>query len=131
MPIVGDAQEPTTGSRIGFLGGESPSTNHHFVEAFRQGMRDLGYIEGKTFVVDERWGEGRNERLPDLVAELVGLKVNVIVAVSTPAAIAAKNGATIPSSLSPAKRSRRGSFPVSRDQAKMRRGYRSHSVKSF
>jgi len=91
-PLTAGAQEPMKSSRIGFLGGESASTNGHFLEAFRQGMRDLGYVEGQTFTIEERWGEGKNERFPDLVAELVHLRVGVIVAVSTPAALAAKKG---------------------------------------
>ncbi len=96
-PLATGAQEPMKGPRIGFLGAESPSTSRHFLEAFRQGLRDLGYVEGQNFTLEERWGEGRNERFPELVAELVQLKANVIVALSVPAALAAKKGTrTIP-----------------------------------
>jgi putative ABC transport system substrate-binding protein len=67
------------------------------LETFRQGLRELGYVEGQTIVLEVRSAEGRSERLPELVAELVGLKVEVLVAQSTPAALAAKNATqTIP-----------------------------------
>jgi putative ABC transport system substrate-binding protein len=71
--------------------------NKHLVEVFRQSLRELGYVEGQTIVLELRWAEGRLERIPELVAELVGLKVDVLVAVTTPAALAAKNATqTIP-----------------------------------
>ena len=64
---------------------------------FRQGLRELGYIEGQTILMELRWAEGRLERIPELVAELVGLKVDVLAALSGPAAVAAKNATqTIP-----------------------------------
>jgi putative ABC transport system substrate-binding protein len=64
---------------------------------FRQALSELGYVEGQTIVLEPRFAEGRSERMPELVAELVGLKVEVLVAVSTPAALAAKNATqTIP-----------------------------------
>src|SRR5262245_32426786 len=67
------------------------------LETFQQGLRELGYVEGQTIVLEVRSAEGRSERLPELVAELVGLKVEVLVAQSTPAALAAKNATqTIP-----------------------------------
>jgi putative tryptophan/tyrosine transport system substrate-binding protein len=59
--------------------------------AFRQGLRDLGYVEGQNMTIEYRWAEGRFERLPDLAAELVRLKVDVIVSVVTQASLAAKN----------------------------------------
>ncbi len=59
-------------------------------EAFRQGLRDLGYVEGRNLVIEYRFAEGKSERLPALAAELVALKVDVIVAVTTPEALAAK-----------------------------------------
>jgi len=68
-----------------------------YIEAFRQGLGELGYVEGQTIVLELRWAEGRPERAPQLVAELVGLKVDVLVAPSGPAALAAKNATqTIP-----------------------------------
>jgi putative ABC transport system substrate-binding protein len=60
------------------------------VEAFRRGLRDLGYVEGKNIVIEYRWAEGRYERLPDLAAALVRLEVDVIFAVVQPAALAAR-----------------------------------------
>ena len=97
FPAPVASAEPTKRPRVGFLGAESQTTNGHFLAAFRSGMRELGYAEGQNLVIEERWGEGRNERFPDLVAELVRLKADVIVAVSTPAAVAAKNGTkTVP-----------------------------------
>jgi putative tryptophan/tyrosine transport system substrate-binding protein len=96
-PLVAKAQPAPQPWRIAFLGAESPATNRHFLDAFRQGLRDLGYVEGQNIMIEIRWAEGRNERFPDLVAELVRLKVNVVLAISTPAALAAKQGTqTIP-----------------------------------
>jgi putative ABC transport system substrate-binding protein len=67
------------------------------VDAFLQGLRDLGWVEGKTIVIEYRWAEGRSDRLPDLAAELVRLKVDVIFAPNTSGAVAAKNATgTIP-----------------------------------
>jgi putative tryptophan/tyrosine transport system substrate-binding protein len=73
------AQQPTKVPRIGFLGATYPSTNAARIEAFRQGLRELGYVEGKNIVIEYRWAEGKTERLPDLAAELVRLKVDIIV----------------------------------------------------
>ncbi|HEV2056976.1 MAG TPA: ABC transporter substrate-binding protein [Methylomirabilota bacterium] len=68
-----------------------------FLDAFRQGLRELGWVEGQNIVIDYRFAEGRFDRLPDLAAELVRLKVDIIVAVSTPGVVAAKNATeTIP-----------------------------------
>jgi putative ABC transport system substrate-binding protein len=69
----------------------------HLVEVFRQALRELGYIEGQTIVLELRWFEGRRERAPQLVAELLSLKVDVLVAATGPAALAAKNATqTVP-----------------------------------
>jgi putative ABC transport system substrate-binding protein len=96
-PLAASAQQPTKVPTIGFLGAESASTNQHFFDAFREGMREHGYIVGKNITLVERWAEGRNERFPELIGELLGLKVDVILAVSVPAGLAAKRGtATIP-----------------------------------
>jgi putative ABC transport system substrate-binding protein len=94
-PITARAQQPTMKMhRIGYL---SSSGLPHLVEGFRQGLRELGLVEAQNLVVDYRFAEGNFERLPDLAAELVRLKVDVIVAVPTPAAVAAKNATdTIP-----------------------------------
>jgi putative ABC transport system substrate-binding protein len=81
-------------SRIAFLGAESASTNQYFADAFRQGMREHGYVDGQNVTLVERWAEGRSERFPELIGELIRLNVNIIVAVSVSAALAAKSGTT-------------------------------------
>ena len=73
------AQQPKKVPRIGYLSGVSPSAISDRTEAFRQGLRELGYVEGKNIVIEYRWAEGRVDRLPDLATELVRLKVEVIV----------------------------------------------------
>ena len=78
VPI--NAQQPKKIPRIGFLIGTFPSTNAARIDAFREGLRELGYVEGKNVVIEYRWAEGKFDRLPDLAAELVRLKVDVIVA---------------------------------------------------
>jgi putative tryptophan/tyrosine transport system substrate-binding protein len=91
------AQQTGKIPRIGFLVSGSPSAYASRTEAFRQGLRQLGYVEGKTVAIEYRYAEGLRDPLPDLVADLVGLNVDVIVTASTPAALALKNGAkTIP-----------------------------------
>jgi putative tryptophan/tyrosine transport system substrate-binding protein len=74
-----EAQQPTKIPRIGYMGASFRSTNPARIEAFRQGLRELGYVEGKNIVIEYRWAEGKFDRLPDLAAELVRLKVDVIV----------------------------------------------------
>ena len=74
-----EAQQPTKVPRIGFLFSLSPAVNTDRIEAFRQGMRDLGYVEGKNVVVEYRYAEGKLDRLSELAAELARLKVDVIV----------------------------------------------------
>jgi putative tryptophan/tyrosine transport system substrate-binding protein len=84
--------------RIGYLQPVVPQNNSSpLLEDFRQGLRDLGYVEGKNIQLEIRWGEGRLERMPALAAELVRMKVDVIVAVSSPSVRAAKEATqTIP-----------------------------------
>ena len=72
-------QQPAKVPRIGFLSSLSAAAVSDRVDAFRQGLRELGYVEGKNIVIEYRWAEGKTERLPDLAAELVRLKVDVIV----------------------------------------------------
>jgi putative tryptophan/tyrosine transport system substrate-binding protein len=97
-PLAADAQQAGKVPRIGFLGVTSPSDRPHHVDAFRQRLRELGWVEGQNIVIDYRYAEGRVDRLPDLAAELVRLKVDLIVAsAGTQAATAAKNATeTIP-----------------------------------
>jgi putative ABC transport system substrate-binding protein len=79
------AQQPGKIPRIGFLGNSTAALEANLVEPFRQGLRDLGYVEGKTLFIEYRWAEGKYERFPALIAELVALKVDVIVTAGTPA----------------------------------------------
>jgi putative ABC transport system substrate-binding protein len=79
---------------IGYLGSATPGTNASFVAAFRQGLRETGYVEGQNVAIEYRWAEGRYDRLAALAADLVGRKVDVITAYDIPAARAAK-GATL------------------------------------
>src|SRR5713226_6739724 len=85
-PVVAEAQQAAKIARIGYLAG-SLTVNPHLPEAFRQGLRDLGYVEGRNLVIEYRDAKGKLEQLPALAAELVALKVDVIVAASTAAAL--------------------------------------------
>jgi len=88
-PLAADSQQAAKIARIGYLV-PNLAVNPHLHEAFRQGLRDLGYVEGRNLVIEYRNAEGKFERLPALAAELVALKVDVIVAPPTVAALAAK-----------------------------------------
>jgi len=101
-PLAAEAQLAERVRRIGYLApGASAAAQSTMAEqsiaAFRQGLRDLGWIEGRNIVIDYRFAEGRFDRLPDLAAELVRLNVEIIAATTTPAAVAARNATgTIP-----------------------------------
>src|SRR4030095_8249394 len=83
--------------RVGFVSLFSPATSPRYETVFWGRLRELGWIEGETLVVEARWTEGRYDRLSTLMAEVVGRKVDVLVTYSTPAAIAAKNAtSTLP-----------------------------------
>ena len=86
-PRTGAPQTPAI-PRVGFLAASAPSP---FGEAFRLGLRDLGYVEDRNVVIHARWADGRGDRLPDLAAELVSLNADVIVALATQASLAAKS----------------------------------------
>ena len=88
-PLAAEAQQAVKVARIGFLAGNLAAIPH-LREAFLQGLRDLGYVEGRNVVIEDRDAKGKLERFPALAAELVALKVDVIVAGSTPHALAAK-----------------------------------------
>src|SRR6266446_7084594 len=88
-PLAAEAQQAAKVARIGYLT-NSLGVNPHLPEAFRQGLRDLGYVEGRNLVIESRDAEGNADRLPALAAELVALKVDVIVATFTLAALVAK-----------------------------------------
>ncbi len=80
-PLSAPAQQPAKIPRIGLIRPGSPPDP--FAEAFVQGLRDLGYVEGRTIAIEYRWAEGKFERFPDLTAELVRIKGNII-ATGTP-----------------------------------------------
>ena len=96
-PLAARAQQPSAKVfRIGFLGSATADSLPKRPEAFRAGLRDLGYQEGRDFVIEYRWADGNYDRLPALIADLARLKVDVIVTHGTPAALAAKTATTIP-----------------------------------
>lgn len=94
VAIVVEAQQPTKIPRIGYVSGTGTATNQGpYVEALREGLRELGHVEGKTFLIEYRGAEGQIERVPNLVEELVNLKVDLVVA-PVPGAIRAAKQAT-------------------------------------
>ncbi len=94
---IAEAQQPKKVPRIGFLSATSPSTISARLEAFRQGLRELGYVEGKNIVIEYRYAEGKLDRLSELAAELVRLKVDIIVSAGPPPTRSAKQATvTIP-----------------------------------
>ena len=78
-PLAADAQQAGKVPRIGFLSLTSPSDRPPLLDAFRQGLRELGWVEGQNIVIDYRYAEDRVDQLPDLAAELVRLQVDLIV----------------------------------------------------
>jgi putative ABC transport system substrate-binding protein len=95
--VAVEAQQPARIPRIGILFTSSASSQSARVEALRRRLRELGYVEGKNIVIEYRYAEGKLERLPDLAAELVRLKLDVIVATGSPGGLAAKKATgTIP-----------------------------------
>ena len=92
-PSVADTQPPPKVSRVGYLGPVSPSEGAVLLESFRQGLRELGYVEGQNILMDYRWAEGRPDRMPALAAELTKLRVDVIVTYNN-ATVAALQKAT-------------------------------------
>ena len=96
-PLAAEAQQVGKVPRIGFLSLTSPSDRPPLLDAFRQGLRELGWVEGQNVVIDYRYAEDRVERLPGLAAELVRLKADLIVSWGTQGVTAAKNATeTIP-----------------------------------
>ena len=79
VAVIAEAQQPPKIPRIGYLAFGSPSANPARIEAFRQGMRELGYVEGKNIFIEWRSAEGNADRLPSLAAELLRLKVEIVV----------------------------------------------------
>ena len=89
-----EAQQPAKVPRIGFLGNSTAALEENLVGPFREGLRDLGYVEGRNILIEYRWAEGKYERFPTLIAELIALKVELIVTAGTPAALAVKKATT-------------------------------------
>ncbi len=92
-PLAADAQQPAKMPRIGFLGNSTAALEANLVGPFREGLRDLGYVEGRDVLIEYRWAEGKYERFPALIGELIALKVDVIVTAGTPAALAVQKAA--------------------------------------
>jgi putative ABC transport system substrate-binding protein len=96
-PLAAEAQQAEKVYRIGMLERTSSAINAANLNGFRQGLRELGYVEGKNFIIEYRSADGRDERFPGLATELVRLKVDLILTRGTPATLAAKNASgTIP-----------------------------------
>jgi len=97
VAVIAEAQQPKKIPRIGFVSGRDPKTPDPRIEAFRQGLWDFGYIEGKNILVEFRYFEGNVDRAPALVAELVQLKVDILVSANLVTSRAAKQATkTIP-----------------------------------
>jgi putative ABC transport system substrate-binding protein len=92
-PLRARAQQPRTMYRVGFLGNSTAALEANLIEPFRQGLRNLGYEEGRNITIEYRWAEGKYERLPALIAELVALNLDVMVTAGTPATLAVKKAA--------------------------------------
>lgn len=93
-PPASYGQHAANVPRIGFLGAVTPEDFPHLEKAFREGLREAGYVEGRNLVIEYRWAEGKAERFPELAAELVRLKVDAIFCITSAAARAAKNATT-------------------------------------
>jgi putative tryptophan/tyrosine transport system substrate-binding protein len=96
-PFTARAQQTRKVSRIGYLGTSSSNLERRVLDAFRQKLRELGQVEGENIAIDYRWAEGQDDEFPQLAAELVRLKPDVIVTTGTPGTLAAKQATgTIP-----------------------------------
>jgi putative ABC transport system substrate-binding protein len=93
-PLAARAQQSGKMPRIGFLGNSTAALESNLVGPFREGLRDLGYEEGRSILIEYRWADGIYERFPVLIAELIALNVDVIVTAGTPAALAVKKATT-------------------------------------
>jgi putative ABC transport system substrate-binding protein len=93
VPLAAGAQPAGKVARVGFLGNSTAALEANLVGPFREGLRDLGYVEGQNVRIEYRWAEGKYERFPALIAELAALKIDVLVTAGTPAALAVKKAA--------------------------------------
>jgi putative ABC transport system substrate-binding protein len=94
-PLAAGAQQPGKLRTIGFLGPNTHSAASEWVDALVQRLRELGWMEGRTITIEYRWAEGREERFPEIAAELVRLKVELIVTSGTPAVMASKKATSV------------------------------------
>jgi putative ABC transport system substrate-binding protein len=94
LSLPARAQPQGRARRIGFLGNSTAALEKNLIEPFRDGLRELGYVEGKNLLIEYRWAEGKYERFPTLIAELIALNVEVIVTAGTPASLAVKKATT-------------------------------------
>ena len=93
-PLAARAQQPGKLPIIGYLGSSTLSAMSQWTASFVQRLRELGWVEGRNVAIEYRWAEGRDERFADLAAEFVRLRVDVIVASGTPAALASKQASS-------------------------------------
>jgi putative ABC transport system substrate-binding protein len=94
-PLAARAQQPAKLPTIGFLGANTPSVQGRWIAAFVQRLRELGWVEGRNVAIEYRWAETRFERSPEIIAEFVRLKVDVIVTHATANILAAKQGTSV------------------------------------
>ena len=95
FPSATRAQQPARPRTVGFLGAGTPLATRQWSDAFVQRLRELGWIEGRNIAIEYRWAEGRTEPLAELAAELIRLKVDVIVTHSTAPVVAAKQATSV------------------------------------
>jgi putative tryptophan/tyrosine transport system substrate-binding protein len=94
-PLAARAQQPGKLPTIAYVGATTPAATSQWVAAFVQRLRELGWIEGRTVAIEYRWAEGRSERFTEIAAELVGLKVDIIVSESSEPALAAERATSV------------------------------------
>src|SRR5262245_66474108 len=96
-PIAVHGQQRNKIPRVGFLGLTSPHANARFLGAFRSGLRERGYIDGESILVEYRWAEGQYDRLPQLATDFIREKVDVVVTYGSEGALVAKRSiSTVP-----------------------------------
>src|SRR5713101_7616575 len=110
-PVADGAQQAGRTATIGYLGNSSPTLESNLVQAFREGLRRLGYVEGQNLVIKYVWAEGQQERYAVLARELVSLKPDVILAAGTPGTLAAQASDPVNPHRHSASRGTRGGWP--------------------